>query len=99
MSCSAATVRLAARVYAAALVVCPRALRARYGVEMRETFADRCREAARGGAPAVAGVLARELADLAVAALSARRPHTRPVALPATGLHSRSRMMGALWHD
>jgi len=48
-------------------------LRARYGEEMRDTFAARCRDAAPHGAFAVAILLARELADLAAASIAARR--------------------------
>jgi putative ABC transport system permease protein len=74
------------RIYGAALVVCPGAVRARYGDEMRRTFEAQCREAAPGGGVAVARVLARELVDLAVASVAARR--RRP---PFTPDHSRPR--------
>jgi len=63
----------AVRVYAAALACCPRQLRARYGDEMCETFAARCRDAAQHGDAAVLLLLARELADLAAASIAARR--------------------------
>ena len=61
------------RIYGAALVVYPRAVRARYGDDMRRTFAAQCLDAAPIGPAAVAGVLARELTDLAVASIAARR--------------------------
>jgi putative ABC transport system permease protein len=68
------------RIYGAALVVSPRAMRVRYGDDMRRTFDAQCREAARRGLAAVAGVLARELADLAVASVAARRRGAPPAA-------------------
>jgi putative ABC transport system permease protein len=98
MNGSAGVVRLAVRIYAAALVVCPRRLRARYGGEMRETFAEGCRDAAPHGPLAVAGTLTRELADLAVAAVAARRIDTIAAA-PATQSHSRSSVVSSLAHD
>ncbi len=58
------------RIYGAAMVVCPRTVRQRYGDEMRRTVEAQCRDAA--GTPAVAGLLARELADLVVASIAAR---------------------------
>src|SRR4051794_37287138 len=79
----------AVRTYSAALHAYPRALRARYGDEMRATFADRAADAAGHGAPAVAALLGRELADLALASVIVRRrprsarPGIRPVAAPA----------------
>ena len=67
----------AERIYAAALCCYPARLRARYGDEMRDTFAARRRDAAARGRRAVAALLARELADLACAAIAARRRHPR----------------------
>src|SRR3954452_2598102 len=78
------TMAAAARVFDAALLCYPRRLRARYGDEMRATFADRCRDAAAGGSAAVGVFLVRELADLAAASIAARirHPSTRlPLAL------------------
>ncbi len=75
----ASTVAAAVRVFDAALVCYPRALRARYGDEMRDTFAARCDEAARRGTRAVAALLVRELSDLAYASVSARRFPGPPV--------------------
>src|SRR3954468_6470785 len=73
------TIAAAARVFDAALLCYPRRLRARYGDEMRATFADRCRDAASRGSTAVGVLLVRELADLAAASFAARvhRPCTR----------------------
>jgi putative ABC transport system permease protein len=92
-------------VYAAALVCYPRPLRARYGDEMRETFAARCRDAALHGDAAVLLLLARELADLAAASVAARR-RVQPSALsPQPFLRSpqpfsrRSRPMSSLLQD
>jgi putative ABC transport system permease protein len=84
MSAAPATVSAAARLYAAALVVLPRSIRARYARDMQATFAARAADASRGGrgrgALAVVALLALELAD--VAAVSLRRRHaaasTRP---------------------
>jgi putative ABC transport system permease protein len=78
------------RIYGAALVLCPQAVRARYGKEMRETFAERCRDAAPRGIAAAVGILAGELADLVVASISARRnagprPLVAPAVRPANG--------------
>src|SRR3954470_5453794 len=96
----------AVRTYSAALHAYPRALRARYGDEMRATFADRAADAAGHGTPAVAALLVRELADLAVASLLARRrprapgPEVRAVAPYAVGhLDHRSDAVTALFQD
>ena len=73
------------RIYGAALVVCPRALRERYGAEMRATFADRCRDAAPGGTGPLLRAFAGELGDLALASVAARRsapPSIAPVSPP-----------------
>jgi putative ABC transport system permease protein len=66
---------LARRVYGAALLICPRALRARYGDDMRRTFADRC--AAASSRPAIVAVLLREVADLLAASINRPRCLTR----------------------
>ena len=63
----------AERIYAAALAGYPRRLLQRYGDQMRETFAARCRDAAERGTPAIAALLARELLDLVSASIVARR--------------------------
>ena len=69
------------RIYGAAMVVCPRTVRERYGDEMRRTLEAQCRDAA--GTSAVAGLLARELADLVVASIAARSGFlTRPTGGP-----------------
>src|SRR5262249_25355446 len=63
----------AARVYGTALVICPRAIRDRYGDDMRETFAVRGGRPAERGAMAIVALLARELLDLASSRPSASR--------------------------
>jgi len=91
------------RIYAAALVVCPRAVRARYGDEMRGVFAERCRAAAPRGIAAVAGMLVGELADLVVASISARSnagpPPLAQAFRPARARHGRSEMPPSLWRS
>jgi putative ABC transport system permease protein len=67
------SVAMAVRVYSAALLCYPRALRTRYGDDMRETFASRCDDAAAGSTIGVWILLLRELADLACASIAARR--------------------------
>jgi putative ABC transport system permease protein len=86
----------AARIYGAALVVCPRPVRRRYGAEMRRTFEAQCGEALPRGAFAVAGVLARELADLTVASIDARR---QPSAMSHQPCQRRSDAVRALFQD
>jgi putative ABC transport system permease protein len=65
----------AARVYGAALCLTPRAFRRRYGGEMRSAFEERLRDEA--GHPARLALLAREIADLACAAVVLRRRPAR----------------------
>jgi predicted permease len=69
--------RLASRIYAAALMMFPRRLRARYGDEMRATFAARAADAASRGGASLVDLFARELGDLAMVSVAARR---RPLA-------------------
>ena len=76
------SVAMAVRVYSAALLCYPRALRARYGDDMRETFASRCDDAAAGSAVGVWILLLRELADLACASVVARRVATSTTSHP-----------------
>src|SRR5262249_17299326 len=54
----------------------PRAIRDRYGDDMRETFAARCERTAERGAMAIVALLARELLDLASSRPSASRTFT-----------------------
>jgi predicted permease len=91
---------VAAWIYAAALVFYPRRLRRRYGSEMRQTFDARCCDAARQGRTAVLALLARELADLAIASVGARATHHHQ-AHDAKSLHPqrRSQPMSALFQD
>jgi hypothetical protein len=63
-------------IYGAALRICPRAVRQRYGDDMHATFDQLCRDARGRGRLAVLALLAREVADLAVASIAAR--HDRP---------------------
>ena len=77
-------------VFGAALWICPRAVRQRYGDEMRATFDALCRDARGRGRFAVLALLARELADLMSASIAARRhqPLTishRPSAMSSEG--------------
>jgi putative ABC transport system permease protein len=91
----------ASRVYAAALIVCPRDLRERYGGDMRRTFdAGTEAAAARGGSLAVMLLLARELADLARTAVAARRSPsaTHALLIPAAA-PERRRPVSAIWQD
>ena len=76
------SVAVAVRVYSAALLCYPRALRARYGDDMRETFASRCDDAAAGSTIGVWILLLRELADLACASIAARRVATSTTSHP-----------------
>jgi len=64
---------LALRLYGAALVLLPRAVRDRFAADMRATVRARLHDASRAGVPSVAALLARELLDLAVASARARR--------------------------
>ena len=73
MIASPRSIAVAMRVYGVALLCYPRALRARYGDDMRNTFASQCDDAAAGGAAGVWILLLRELADLACASIAARR--------------------------
>jgi len=86
----------ARRIHAAALVLLPQRIRERYGDDMRATFADRCRDASAAGRRAVALLLVREIADLTIAALGARRRSA--VFAYAAVVHRRSPMT-ALAHD
>ncbi len=76
------SVAVAVRVYSAALLCYPRALRARYGDDMRETFTSRCDDAAAGSTIGVWILLLRELADLACASIAARRVATSTTSQP-----------------
>jgi len=89
----------AARIYAAALRGYPRRLRDRYGDEMRETFGARCRDAALRGRIAVLALLARELADLACASVTARRRRDEPFALSPGPSQRRRHAVSALFQD
>ncbi|HKB12597.1 MAG TPA: ABC transporter permease [Vicinamibacterales bacterium] len=77
MTSHAAARQWALRAYRAALVVLPRRMRRRYADDMQATFAARCDAAAAAGSLAIASVFARELADLLVAAVRARRAPRR----------------------
>src|SRR5438046_215023 len=77
---NAYVIAVARRIYAAALVALPRALRERYGDAMRDTFAERCRDASTRGAPIVLAILGRELLD--VIAVSLRSPLVRSPLVP-----------------
>ena len=94
-------VAAAARIYAAALVCYPRRLRARYGDEMRETFAARCLDTLPHGSATILMLLARELADLVSASIAARRRQEQPRALhPAPiSIQRRSDAVSSLFHD
>ena len=74
----------AERIYAAALTGYPRRLRRRYGDQMRDTFAARCRDAAERGTPAIAALLAHEPTDLASASIAERRTPASPLRIAAT---------------
>jgi len=63
----------AGRLFASALYLCPHDLRRAYGADMRITFEARCRDAAARGPAAVIILIARELADLAIASVRFRR--------------------------
>ena len=64
---------IALRVYAAAAVMLPRAIRDRFADDIRATIRARLDEAAARGPAAVVALLARELLDLAIASARARR--------------------------
>jgi putative ABC transport system permease protein len=80
----------AVRVYAAALIVLPVRLRARYGLEMRAVFERRCGDTA--GSLPVAILLLRELADLFRAAVDSRRAPGHPL----TGVTAHPSAMSSL---
>jgi predicted permease len=84
---------LATRIYVGALFVLPRALRDRYGDDMRATFADRCAGASARGGAAVVALLARELVDLVAASARERR---RPQIIEQWQAPSRLRSLGDL---
>jgi putative ABC transport system permease protein len=69
-------------VYAAALSICPRAVRQRFGDDMRITFDALCRDARSRGRAGVLTLLGRELADLAAASIAARRHQSSSVSHP-----------------
>src|SRR3954468_12167591 len=73
MSATRAAVAVATRVYGAALVCCPAAIRRTYGDEMRATFAARSTDAARIGSLAVIALLLSELGDLFTSRAASRR--------------------------
>ena len=85
---------LAGWIYRGALLGCPRAFRRRHGRDMRATFEALVRDAAARGSLAFAAVVARELADVARAAVRAR---LAPPSVPPSS--QRSRPVGALWQD
>src|SRR5438105_11863531 len=88
-------VALACRAYAAAVWIGPRALRRRYGADMRLAFEARCADAARRSVVAVCALLVREVWDLTV--ISALT-HSPPPACPnAAG--ERRPIVGSLWQD
>jgi predicted permease len=84
------------RIYGTALLICPRPLRDRYGEEMRAAFADRCDDAAPAGIGALLRAFARELADLVVASIAARR--AAPAATPPVPSPRRS-VVRSIWQD
>jgi putative ABC transport system permease protein len=77
MSTGSSRTRAAVRVYAIAVSLAARPLRARYADEMQETFALRAAEASRRSAWALAALTVRELLDLARCAVRLRAPSTR----------------------
>ena len=81
-------------IYAAALAFYPRRLRRRYGREMQQTFEAQCRDASPLGA---AALLARELADLFVASIAARR--RQPSAICDPPRQRRSDVVSSLLQD
>jgi putative ABC transport system permease protein len=95
----------AERLYALALLACPRALRLEYGDDMRRTFAARSRDAAARGRLGVLAFLARELGDLMRAAVESRRATTTPAprhaSVPASSSSDLKRRppVSAIWHD
>src|SRR5262249_53223252 len=92
---------LALRVYAAALIVLPREVRRRYGGAMRDTFAERCRDACTRGALAVLRTLVRELWDVVVASVRSSLVARSPSAFgaPRSPLPARSSSMLSLSND
>src|SRR5262245_55303053 len=85
----------ASRAYALALYLAPRALRREYGEEMRLAFDARCRDVSSGGAVAVAGLLIREVVDLAIASARSRRL----AAADSTRAFEGRSLVAALWQD
>jgi len=88
MSARSRQIAFAVRIYAAALVVLPRALRERYGDAMCATFRDRCRAAADRGAAAVVALLAREVLDVVFVSVRSPRVPQSPSPLSASGRSS-----------
>src|SRR6185503_11053810 len=99
MSADTVLVTAAIRLYGAALRLCPRAVRDRYGDDMRDTFADRCRDAAGRGHAAIVVLLARELADLARTRIGARSRGSRIEPRPQTHALPRSLPVTSFLHD
>ncbi len=95
--------RAASHIYSAALVMFPRHLRARYGHEMRATFAARAADAAACGRAALFVLFARELGDLAIASAVSRRHPPSPASLeprvPRLRLPMRTNTMSRLFAD
>src|SRR5262245_11375906 len=85
----------ALRVYGAVLLAYPRALRDRYGDDMRRTFADRC--AASPSSAAILLLLLRELADVAVTSVRRRKAIKRRLMRPTPS--DRRDAMGSLLQD
>lgn len=90
-------ISVAVRVYAAALVLCPRRVRDEYAEDMRATFHARCRDGAVS-APALVALVFRELFDLALVALRSRASAASSFQAPSSSA-SRSASVNAILQD
>jgi len=97
MSAHPRLVAVSVRIYTAALIVLPRAVRRRYAGAMRDTFTERCRDASARGAPAVLATVARELLD--VVAASAASVRSAPVPQSPHSPSARRSGMPSLTND
>src|SRR5262249_18482070 len=73
MTVNRALVAVATRLVWVLVAAWPARLRSAYGPEMKKTFADGCADAAARGTPALGIHIIRELADLTIATVRARR--------------------------
>ena len=96
MSAAGTTAAAAGRLYASALVVLPRPIRARYADDMQATFASRAADASGRGTLAVAALLALEVADVVVASVRDRR---RRAVAPAGPHDRRNQNVPTLMND